>query len=245
VLIKAVEALLSVLRIDPETGTEPSSTRKAKTICNFAENISDQILLRSGFERRVDNKWIANQLVEVFDASDSREGYPGDYIQEMYLYRISSSLTSSNTDRGNGEHLLIFGNERALEWNPKTDKPHQIMTYEEAARFVIFWLAEKILQIIRKNHWDRVSTLPSLYDRLSSLLLESPQKSHIFVLSRVYSDSWDTRGYVTASSIEEAAKKLASDFEIEDRAEDEIIWFLPNRRFVLHKIKEIQGLPES
>jgi hypothetical protein len=76
---------------------------------------------------------------------------------------------------------------------------------------VILWLAEKILQIIRKNEWDRIKELPDLYDRLATFWTPVDVRQSYILLTHIdeADDGYytDYQGVVYAHNILEAANK--------------------------------------
>lgn len=161
----AVDALCGALQNEPQD--EEQWRKKAKVICDFAENVSREVLKRAGFadSSPQNDAWLSNLLTQTVD--DVPDGAPQDAFAELFLCSVRATLTSKDNEAAqNPECTLLFGNGRAMILNGS--KVQSVLNYEETARFVIFWLAEKILQIIRKNKWDRISQLPDLFDRLAS-----------------------------------------------------------------------------
>jgi len=170
-----VSAVSSLLRIMRES-TDGDWEHKAHAIWGFALRTSEAILDRAGFDPLDIKLWQANQLAEAEprDGDDDRES---SFIATLWLTRVPSTLDAvplSDTatyDAKAIEHTFLFlKGGRVEERDPKTRRVRRVLTYEETARFVVFWFAERIIQIIRKNEWDRVRELPDLFDRITSLI---------------------------------------------------------------------------
>lgn len=165
---KAIEFLCRQIR---PAGDEDWSA-KASIIIEFAERVGAQLLEDAGFQRN-SACWGTNQLAESFRIDDEEDHERlGDirHTEGLWLLRLRSDLSHTEDDEPQVDHALYFCYGRVVELNWKTNSVMQVMSYEEAARFVVFWLAGKILEIIRKNQWDRVSRLPDLFDRLARLI---------------------------------------------------------------------------
>jgi len=167
---QAVTELCELMK--PHVWEEADSRRRADAIVSFACSVSEEVLKRAGITKDLPG-W---RFYLLAIASDQLAERPEDYVgasnpsgqgrllMSLNLYSVPSDLS---VYRGPGvAHTLIFCCDRVLFWDSPHDRPFCSKSYEDAARFVIFWLAEKILQIIRKNNWDRVSELPDLFDRL-------------------------------------------------------------------------------
>ena len=184
--------------------------KQANIIIDFALDLSKLILAKAGIKAESSN-W--NDLARDF-SDDPPEESPDDCFASLWLMRVSASLTNKENDR-HKEFELLFGMNRVLDWNTKTNKANRIMTYEETARFVILWFAERIVQIIRKNHWDGISTLPDLFDRLMEFSLPPSTIKH-FIWEKVivvdHHGDWSTRthviGIVSASNLEVAVERI-------------------------------------
>jgi hypothetical protein len=150
---------------------------KAEAICRFATQASRAVLERAGVDFRKDPKrWSQNQLADA-EPRDCDTPYDSDFLATLFLNKVPSTL-DRKIDRclpqdpaKLSEHIFLFKRDgRVHEMDLKTDKTRRVLTYEETARFVVFWFAERIIQITRKNEWDRVRELPDLFDRLASLI---------------------------------------------------------------------------
>jgi hypothetical protein len=173
---KAVEELCGIINRVPQGDEEWQ--RKAEIIGEFADRVSDYVLKKAGFNKkstRNQDLWSANSIAK---SQIDPEAMPDDCFTVLWLCNVPASFTT-NRDYFNIAHEIAFCSKRVLlvesDYTDDSCKILKVMTYEEAARFVIFWLAEKILQIIRKNNWDRVKELPDLFDRLATFFVAEPQ----------------------------------------------------------------------
>mgnify|MGYP001596821738 FL=1 len=204
-------------------GSQSEDLAKARKLIDFGEKVSEEILIRAGFTKPVLHKedWVPDR--ESFDANqlanslDLPEYTPDDHIlsQTLTLYNVPTALNVRNRDVGTKTIPIasefIFCKRRVIVGDGV--KVRQVMTYEEAARYIVFWFAEKILQIIRKNEWDRMRSMPDLYDRLAELWTPRQQS---FVLVQVNPDEDDEEkfadtehyiGVIFAGDIKEAVEK--------------------------------------
>jgi hypothetical protein len=159
----AIDNLCAALGSAPQASD--SFVEKAEILHDFAIKVSEEVLRRAGIDKvKNEDLWENNQLVVQAGIPDS--GAPPDALFSLYLQGVPSTLTGTY-DSFSLAHDLVCCDDRVLLWkNGDNGKFTKIFTYEEAARFLIFWLAEKILQIIRKNEWDRMKEMPDLFDRL-------------------------------------------------------------------------------
>jgi hypothetical protein len=217
-------------------GSETEDLAKARKLIEFGEKVSEEVLIRAGFMKlTLKSDWLpdresfdANQLAQALDLPDYA---PDDYIhrQTLTLYHVPTALNARNHDVGTKSIPIasefIFCKRRVIVGDGI--KVRQVMTYEEVARYIVFWFAEKILQIIRKNEWDRMRTMPDLYDRLAELWTP---KQYGFVLVNVFPDDDDPEkfgdtehyiGVIFAGSIHEAANKTG--FRVLDGSTDEVV----------------------
>ncbi len=151
---------------------------KAEIICEFVEAVSRAVLVRCGLDPEDRYNWIAEPLAHggKFGGRDLAHEWDGgdrpglaDLTHEICLINVPATLSLTPDDSPPVVHYLLFGEGRVVDWDTKYMRPHRIMTYEEAVRLIVFWLAEKILKFTRKNNWDRVRQLPDLYDRLTAV----------------------------------------------------------------------------
>lgn len=157
----AMKALLGAIR---EQAPEDWKG-KAEIIGEFATGLSEMIADRLGMD--ADDLKFAWAIDEGPDGwKDLLDNRPPDILFELQLSRVSSSLVVDQ----DSEIMLLFCKGRVLDRTIGTGKNRRVMTYEETARFVLFWFAEKLIQIIRKNHYDRVEKLPNLLDRLLEIV---------------------------------------------------------------------------
>lgn len=174
---QTVSYLISELRSIPkDTNAVERSKRKVNIILEFAEKASKRILKEADFEYDDDegDVFYANMMAHGI----ATDGVPDDCFEvsdtSLYLKKVSPFLNATDYDASFSEsnklHELVFGIDRVLDWDGKNYKIIRVMSYEEAARLVIFFFAENILNIMRENKWDRIEKLPDLYDRLASLL---------------------------------------------------------------------------
>jgi hypothetical protein len=167
----AIDVLSDMLKNVPQDFNE--SRHKAKILCDFAEKFAEEILRRLGFEKDITVEEF--NLLAVAISESVSESAPSDSFAILELYDVPLLLNAdSNPPLA---HVLFFGNERVLDWDDEANEPKNVMTYEEAARFVVFWLQIKILQICQANKWDRVNQLPDMFDRLARLLAEKPTRT--------------------------------------------------------------------
>ncbi len=159
---------------------ESGNQIRAEKIILFAEWVSKQVLLLAGFIEpkmvvkdgvhqmdRPYDPWARNQMAST---AERPEDVPEDALKtaSLQLHNIPTSLDATHDSPL--AHEFVFCKRRVLEWDGKRDRAHRVLTYEETARFVLFWLAEKILQITRKNEWDRVQKMTDLYERLHDVI---------------------------------------------------------------------------
>ena len=188
---------------------------KARVICEFADKVSDEVLHRAGYVWPEDfddtagrDMWNANEIAVDLEG-DVCEDAPLDCFRSLLLPNVPATLTAR--EHPNEATELLFGKGRVLDWNKKYHRPNRVMSYEEAARFVVFALAEKILQIIRKNEWDQMRRMVDLYDRLAHVWTHK-QQGFVF-LQIIPDESGDDEesyyeqyvGTIFASNIHEAA----------------------------------------
>lgn len=165
-LQNTINSLLKVM--DSVPANTDVWNKKAAILCNFAESVAKQVLDKAGFKGAFDQR-SANMIAKEIDPDDEA---PSDCFSSLWLLSIKSDLTELTDADPPVMHEFVFGTERVLLYNTKTKKLESVMTYEEAARFVILWLLEKLLQIMRENRWDRIEQLPDLFDRLASFVTE-------------------------------------------------------------------------
>lgn len=174
---QTISYLISELRSIPkDTSAVERSKHKANIILEFAEKASKRILKEADFEYDDDEGDIlyANMMAH----GTAIEGVPDDCFTvndtSLFLKKVPPLLDATDFDaslsKSNLLHELVFGIDRVLDWDGENYKIKRIMSYEEAARLIIFFLAENILNIMRENKWDRIEKLPDLYDRLAGLL---------------------------------------------------------------------------
>lgn len=145
---------------------------KAKILCDFAENAASETLKRANLTLETginQDPWHSN-LFAFF-----REGFlPGAAPSESYgsLVLADISPTFSQAKPSQPAYLIVF-----LPGSIQIYKPPETLlrttTYDDAARFVVFWIEEKLLQILQANEWDKISDLVDLYDRMSHCLNEA------------------------------------------------------------------------
>ena len=165
----AIDALTIALKQVPSDSAEFKN--KAKIICSFACRTSEEVLVRVGFGAEDTDAKYNTQIAVLADRPD--DGPPDMLdIETLQLQSVPTSLATT-TETPKTAHEFVFCKSRVVEWDSQRNHVFRVLTYEETARFTIFWLAEKILQIVRKNNWDRVAQLPDLYDRLASFFSNS------------------------------------------------------------------------
>ncbi len=159
-----------------------SDEEKARVIVEFGNRLAEEVLLRAGYTDPdvgpVDDvdareKWNSNLIFYDLEGDMPGDGYPSDCFHEIWLQNIPATLDIVGGEDPPIAHRLMFGKGRVVEWNNKRNRIQRVMTYEEAARYVILWSAEKILQITRKNRWDEPQMLSTLelFDRMSKFLM--------------------------------------------------------------------------
>lgn len=201
-----------------------SDTDKSRTLIAFVEEVAEQVLLRAGFVKpkmvvvnnvhqmdRPLDPWLGNRIASTAELpedgpDDMLEGVPSLWLENVPTALDAHCVMESKV------HEFVFCTNRVIEWDSEHARVRRVMTYEEVARFVILWLAEKILQIIRKNEWDRIKELPDLYDRLATFWTPVDVRQSYIIL--VHLDENDRNGYYTdyagavyAHNITEAASK--------------------------------------
>ncbi len=164
----AIDALLTAFSEVPKDNS--ASRRKADILSNFAERFSEEVLQRAGLNK--EDRVFGHNLLAIAHPEFVNEASPPDSFGCLDLYNAPSTLDA--TVDPHIAHTFVYGNERVLEWNNKQGTIHRTLTYDETARLVVFWLAEKVLQILKKNEWDRVNRLPDLFDRLMRLDISEP-----------------------------------------------------------------------
>jgi hypothetical protein len=205
-LMNLVNGLCAAISVESE------DEKKGELLTSFTEKLSEQILLRAGLTKDSED-WEANLLALALDPPDYYA--PDDYlpIQALTCYNVPTALNARSRDVGTKPMAqeFIFCRKRVVMGDGT--KIRQVLTYEETARFLVFWFAEKIMQIIRKNQWDRMQHMPELFDRLAEFWTP-PQQA--FVLVQVIPDADDPDKYgdvenyigtIFASSIHEAANQ--------------------------------------
>ena len=156
---------------------------KAKIVCDFATAVGKEMMRRCGFDVAQEREdWKENVPIQDF-SDDTDPDAPEDVFAELWIVDVPATLTLTveEMETHPDAHIkckLLFGRGRVLEGKrigigrEEKLKIQRVMTYDEAARYVIFWIAEKMLQVMRKNNWDRVQHLPDLYDRLVAITVE-------------------------------------------------------------------------
>lgn len=179
---KAVEALCKELG---EIGSDEVVAAKLKStiLKEFAEQVSDEVLRRAGMAGSEMGE--LNRLITIDGDPPFEDAVPDDdnYLGCIWLHDVPSALNQRHDGADFPQELVCVTGGVQL-WirsrNRDTDKKlNKVMSYEEAARFLIFWLAEKILQIIRKNKWDRVEQLPDLFDQLAGLFQSKQPRDEV------------------------------------------------------------------
>jgi len=192
-LEQAIAAMTDALG-EMSVGDSEEWRRKANIIGDFATAVSDAVLARAGIEKEGgDSPWNFNRLVGHMAGYPDEEGPPGCLYIALDLNNVPAGLDAIGFPR---QTCLVFCEGNVVEWSERGDHNRAIrsMSYEEAARYVVLWLAEKLIQIIRRNRWDRVSTLPTLWDRLAVLaadLREPRQRTYRLVFHNVGPDGDD------------------------------------------------------
>lgn len=186
-------AIKELCALIPSSGSETKKWENAaQAICRFAQTVSDSVLLRAGFHRTHPH-WSCNSLVLA-------KGENGDILNRvnsntgmlLMLNKIRTDLAATQPVGDYEEHAFYFRIGKVVEWDSRNDRQHRVLSYEEAARFIIFWLAEKILQICRKNEWDRIKNLPNLFDLLGkfvtsdSVPLPGNQNAYLLHLMEIF-----------------------------------------------------------
>ncbi len=168
---KAIDELLGSLAQVPEGGDEWQ--KKAKIICDFSLGVAAEVLRRVGFNDPGSEEWKANLMVDVFQGNNI-DFPPPDMFASLYLLNTPTALDLTEEYLADYDHHLIFGQGRVLDWDSKTYSAKRVLSYEHAARLVIYWLKIKILEICRDNEQDRIAQLPDLFDRLEAFEAASP-----------------------------------------------------------------------
>lgn len=164
-LTEMATALCNGIGGNSQTMLDPK--KASEQLITFSEEVSHEVLRRAGFVSP--HELQPNQLALRLDGV--AENAPDDMLEGsniLELYNVPASLDAVHAPKM--AHAFVFCAARVLDWDDEKERARRVMTYEEAARFILFWFAEKILQIIRKNEWDRVRTLPDLFDRLNSVI---------------------------------------------------------------------------
>lgn len=168
--LKAVQDMLAAV---PNSQDQLETARqKADIIMTFAEQVAERLLAAFG---TTSNSNPTNCL-----AAGGIDPDVPDSFTALHLGTCNPSLLPQNS---NGDFMIAWaiefcpervlcrpastyytpGEETEDEWLPP-------MTYEEAARFVIFHLMEQILQVVRAMPWDRAQNALPLLDRMETLI---------------------------------------------------------------------------
>lgn len=169
-LKSTINSLLAVMQ-EPNGDGDIPCRHKAEVIVHFAEEVSKEILRKAGLPEEMRD---ANMLVFVLD--DLPEYTPGSGWGNIFLLNVPSDLSWKESDEGYplvAHNLVFMCDGRVLDWDEKNHRPRKTMSYEDAARLVVLWLEEKILQILRKNRWDKVKDVVDIYDRMSHFFNEA------------------------------------------------------------------------
>lgn len=187
----AIKSLLSVMA--QEAGSNPG--KKAEILCRFAQSVETDVLQRAHLtdEQRRANSFVCWTVIE-------RDEYrvPNQCCDdELLLTNPRSDLSCSweSPQKDDPDYCFYFCYDSVAEYDVVKKRIRRTMSYDEMARFIIFWFEEKILQILRKNRWDKVSGLVDLYDRMSFYLNEARPVNEILSTAREVTDlclrEWD------------------------------------------------------
>lgn len=167
-----IESMTSIIKTAPEEDWR----EKAKIICEFAQGVSNEVIKSTGYKETIENT-TGDELIHVINYyAEDNEGMIADLPDDIFAEMIFSDVPPQlDVDEYARDYVKTsnygFGKGRVLAFDYSDDecgyKTKKVMSYNEAVREIIFWLEEKILQIIKANHWDRVSSLVDLYDRMT------------------------------------------------------------------------------
>ncbi len=166
-----VAGMFEIIQRHP--GTQDVWKTKAGYVCDFSEHVAEELLNRLGFkdENSDDDGYDIYHANLIAKQVDPPHEAPPDCFTSLWLLNVRADLTEPADADPPIAHEFAFGDGRVISFTKKK-RIERVMSYEEAARFIILWLMEKLLQIMRKNHWDRIDKLPDLFDRLAAFTTE-------------------------------------------------------------------------
>ncbi|MBI5530994.1 MAG: hypothetical protein HY918_05885 [Candidatus Doudnabacteria bacterium] len=193
---KTIDALTSFLAIIPKN--DKCWQRQASIIIAFAIKMSEDLLKSTGFTDPESEKWKANMLAVPVKNLDIRHA-PAGLLGILLLKNVPATLTAETEMRVPANKTLYFCTGRVLDWDEDHHAAKAVITYEDAARTVVFWLMAKMLCICQANQWDRVSGLPRMIDQMAEMIIH-PSVQDIILNESVL-------------AIEFSSKNLASRFQ--------------------------------
>lgn len=159
---------------DSSIGNESYSERerKAEIICRFAENISEEILRRAGFPK--DHQYWIHNLFVVDDGSFDVKPFPNssndpdeyEVVGTMFIRDFPSDFLQNDYTEYDMFYEVQFTTNGGVYFYKDTNDPAcMVMTYEEAASWIVLWLLERIIRLAREKKEYRVKYI-DLYERM-------------------------------------------------------------------------------
>jgi hypothetical protein len=177
---QAVDELMQALARVPGPEDDSHWRAKADILCTFGRQVSAAIVRAAGLGVETE-EGVWNCLTAHFeiDSADLRFKVFGDRVdnsngEALHLYYVRPDLTTSEAESAI-ETTLIFCRGRIINWDERRDRIRRVMSYEEAAQSLVFWMMEKLMHIIQRNNWHRMQGAVNIYDRMLQFVLELEQ----------------------------------------------------------------------
>lgn len=125
---------------------------KARQICVLAEQFSDRVLNFYDVPKEPERR-SPNELVKDF-GNDLQIGaeIPEDIFRSLELLNVPV-LFDAQEGWHEPEFDMLFGEDRVLLYHHPSQQIVRKMVYEEAAIFVVCWIAEALLRAFRTKEW--------------------------------------------------------------------------------------------
>lgn len=169
---------------------EEGCEEKAKMLARFAQDASEMALdafgLRKDSSERLDNQFVYDFGHDL--GIDWGDAFPADGFYSLGLCNVLPHLDNDSNHCGpmSLSYDLLFGDGRVhlfdLSEVRDSSSAHdnamgtnrgkftRMMSYEAAAVFVVCWLAEQLLSLVRNNPWGKVKDMPAIFNRLMTTL---------------------------------------------------------------------------
>jgi hypothetical protein len=155
---QAVQLMLASV---PSPGEEAAVRRKAEILCDFATELNREFFARIGVTdiETIDSNCLANDLGgEVPDG----KSFLADAFRSLTLNIPSSDLRTREDSDLHVEVVFCFT--RVMLREKGSSRYRRPMTYEDAARYIVYFFAEQIMMMMRKNNW--YDDLGDLFDKI-------------------------------------------------------------------------------